>query len=187
MSSRHPIFVWRYACLNRPKHQSGENFVCPTIRNDVIVSFRPTKTCQARYCMTNRFLPRAHAQGVKQSVCPSIIIVVVGTKIVRSRVLGVYARCKHNQSIDIGEKLVCMGFEFLKKSYYCYKLCIFCSTCLWFIDHTHSSSMLCDCACMLKLSIGKGRQVINQLCCSVAVLRCSTWLQSARGMCSTEL
>ena len=60
-------------------------------------------------------LPRAHAQGVKQSVCPSVV--VVGTKIARSRVLGIYACCKHNQSIDIGEKLVCTGFEFLKKVY----------------------------------------------------------------------
>ena len=60
-------------------------------------------------------LPRAHAQGVKQSVCPSVV--VVGTKIARSRVLGVCACCKHNQSVDIGEKLVCTGFEFLNKAY----------------------------------------------------------------------
>ena len=63
------------------------------------------------------YLPRAHAQGVKQSVCPSVVVVVVGTKIAKSRVLRVYACCKHNQSIDIGEKLVCTGFEFLKKAY----------------------------------------------------------------------
>ena len=43
-------------------------------------------------------LPRAHAQGVKQSVCMSVV--VVGTKIARSRVLGVYACYKHNQSVD---------------------------------------------------------------------------------------
>ena len=52
------------------------------------------------------FLPRVHAQGVKQLVCPSVVVVVVvGMKIVRSRVLGIYACCKHNQSVDIGEKL----------------------------------------------------------------------------------
>ena len=53
-------------------------------------------------------LPRAHAQGVKQSsvVVVVVVVVVVGTKIARSRVLGVYACYKHNQSIDIGEKLV---------------------------------------------------------------------------------
>ena len=64
-------------------------------------------------------LPRAHAQGVKQSVCMSVVVVVVvvGTKIARSRVLGVCACCKHNQSIDIGEKLVCTRFELLKKAY----------------------------------------------------------------------
>ena len=95
-------------------------------------------------------LPRAHAQGVKQSVCPSVIVVVVGTKIARSRVLGVCACYKHSQSVDIGEKLVFICFEFLKKAYYCYKSCIFCSACLWFIDHTHSFSIIvcgCDCAC----------------------------------------
>ena len=65
-------------------------------------------------------LPRAHAQGVKQSVCPSVIVVVVvvvGTKIARSQVLGVCAYCKHNQSVDIGEKLVYAGFELLKRAY----------------------------------------------------------------------
>ena len=57
MSSRQLILVRRYACFNRPKHQSGENLVCPTIRNDnVIFLLRPTKTRQARYCMTKRFL-----------------------------------------------------------------------------------------------------------------------------------
>ena len=61
------------------------------------------------------FLPRAHAQGVKQSVCPSVVV-VVGTKIARSRVLGVCACYKHSQSVGIDEKLVCTHFEFLKKA-----------------------------------------------------------------------
>ena len=64
------------------------------------------------------FSPCAHAQGVKQPVCTSVVfvvvIVVVGTKITRSRVLG---SCKHNQSVDIGEKMVCMPFELFKKVY----------------------------------------------------------------------
>ena len=60
-----------------------------------------------------QYLPRAHAQGVKQSS----VVVVVGTKIARSRVLGVCACYKHNQSVDIGEKLVCTGFEFFNKAY----------------------------------------------------------------------
>ena len=60
-----------------------------------------------------------YPQGVKQSVRPSVIIVVVvvGTKITKSRVLGICACYKHNKSVDIGEKLVCMRFEFLKKAY----------------------------------------------------------------------
>ena len=35
-------------------------------------------------------LPRAHAQGVKQSSVV-VVVVVVGTKIARSSVLGIYA------------------------------------------------------------------------------------------------
>ena len=68
---------------------------------------------------TQYSLPRARAQGVKQSVCLSVVVVVVviGTKIARSRVLGIYASCKHNQSVDIGEKLVCTSFELLKRAY----------------------------------------------------------------------
>ena len=38
-------------------------------------------------------------------------------KIARSRVLSVCACYKHIQSIDIDEKLVCTGFELLKKAY----------------------------------------------------------------------
>ena len=68
--------------------------------------------------LSDKSLPRAHAQGVKQSsVVVVVVVVVVGKKIARSRVLGVYACYKHNQSIDIGEKLVCMGFELIKKAY----------------------------------------------------------------------
>ena len=56
-----------------------------------------------------------------QSVCPFvvviIIVVVVGTKITRSRILGIYACCKHNQLVDICEKLVCTHFELFKKAY----------------------------------------------------------------------
>ena len=64
-----------------------------------------------------RSLPRTHAQGVKQSVCPSVVVVVMGTKIARSRFLGICACYKHNQLVDIGEKLVCTRFELLKKAY----------------------------------------------------------------------
>ena len=75
---------------------------------------------RVRVCLLNASLPRAHAQGVKQLVCTSVIVVVVvvvGTKIARSRVLGIYACCKHNQSVDIGEKLVYTLFELFKKAY----------------------------------------------------------------------
>ena len=130
-------------------------------------------------------LPRAHAQGVKQSVCLSVVVVVVvfvfSTKIARSRVLGICASSKHNQSVDIGEKLVYTHFELLKKAYQCYKSCIFCSACLWFIDHTHSFSTLIILR-MLKLNVGKGRHVIK-LMHSVAILRYSG---RARGVCALQ-
>ena len=53
------------------------------------------------YMILEKFLPRSHAQGVKQSVCQSVVIVVVSTKIASSWVLGNCACCKHNQSVDI--------------------------------------------------------------------------------------
>ena len=68
----------------------------------------------SKFIFADIYLPRVHAQGVKQSVCPSV---VVGTKIARSRILGIYACCKHNQSVDIGKKLVYTCFKLLKKAY----------------------------------------------------------------------
>ena len=68
----------------------------------------------------HRLLPRTHVQGVKQSVCTSVIvviIVVVGTKIARSCFLGICACYKHNQLVDIGEKLICTPLELFKKAY----------------------------------------------------------------------
>ena len=67
---------------------------------------------------TSVCLPRAHAQGVKQLVCMSVVIVVViiiGTKIARSSVLGICACCRYNRLVDTSEKLVCMRFKLLKK------------------------------------------------------------------------
>ena len=57
ISSRHLILDFRYSCSKSPKHQSGENFVCPTIKEDTVMDlFRPDKTRHARYCMTYLFL-----------------------------------------------------------------------------------------------------------------------------------
>ena len=54
--------------------------------------------------------PRACARGKVISLS-SVVVVVVGTKIARSRDLGVYVCCKHNQSVDICEKLLSVCFE----------------------------------------------------------------------------
>ena len=123
---------------------------------------------QSTVITTLVLLSRAHAQGVKQSS------VVVGTKIARSRVLDVCARYKHPQSVDIGEKLVCTRFEFFKTAYECNKSCIFCSACLWFIDHTHSFSIITSMRMrlrMLKHGVGKGRHVMKQLRVCLRVLQ----------------
>ena len=106
-----------------------------------------------------------HAQGVKQSVCPSVIVIVVGTKIARSQALGICVCCKYNKSVDICEKLVSVCFKLLDMAHQRYKLCIFCSACLWFIDRTHSVGYH-TCAnaarlCMLDLNVGKGCQVVQ--------------------------
>ena len=56
--------------------------------------------------------PRTCARGKAISfVCLSSVVV---TKIARSRVLGICACCKHNESVDIGEKLVSVCFKVLK-------------------------------------------------------------------------
>ena len=62
---------------------------------------QPTDVRNALYII---YYP-ALVQGVKQLICPSIVVVVdvVGTKIARSRVLGVCVCCKHNQLVDIIE------------------------------------------------------------------------------------
>ena len=48
-----------------------------------------------------------------QSVCPSVII-VISVKIARSQVLGICACCKHNESVDMDEKLASTCFKLLK-------------------------------------------------------------------------
>ena len=48
-SSRQPMFDFLYYCLNSPKHQSGENLVCPTGRKDIFISLcKPTSTLQIK-------------------------------------------------------------------------------------------------------------------------------------------
>ena len=66
------------------------------------------------------FLPRAHVQGVKQSVCMSVVVVVVVVvrmKIASSGDLGICTRCNHDKSVDIGEKPVPALLKLLKMAY----------------------------------------------------------------------
>jgi hypothetical protein len=54
-------------------------------------------------------LPRVHAQGVKQSVCLSVVVVVVvvvSTKTTRSGDISTWPSCTVDQTIRSGKKLV---------------------------------------------------------------------------------
>ena len=67
-----------------------------------------------------------------------VVVDIIGTKITRSRDLGICVCYKHNESVDIGEKLFSVCFESLNKAHKHYKYCIFRSAYLWFTDCTHS-------------------------------------------------
>ena len=102
-------------------------------------------------------LPCAHAQGVKQS------FVVVGTKIARSLVLGIYVICKLNQSIDIGGKTGLYALRIAQKGLLVLQIVHFLfSMPVVYRPHPLHRQMLMRLR-MLKLSVGKGRQVIKQL------------------------
>ena len=51
-SFRQPMILRRSFCFARPKHQSGENFVCPARRKEmVILSWRPVSILHIMYCI----------------------------------------------------------------------------------------------------------------------------------------
>ena len=62
-------------------------------------------------------------QGVKQSVCMSvvvvviIVVVVVRMKTTGSGDLGICTCCNNDESVDIGEKLVPARLKLLKMAY----------------------------------------------------------------------
>uniref|UniRef100_A0A1X7VG58 Uncharacterized protein n=1 Tax=Amphimedon queenslandica TaxID=400682 RepID=A0A1X7VG58_AMPQE len=50
ISSMQPSAVFLKSCLMSPKHQSGENLVCPTERKEVLIDlFLCVSTLQAKY------------------------------------------------------------------------------------------------------------------------------------------
>ena len=75
---------------------------------------------------------------------------VIGLYVCRCRRQHEYrqiSRSRHNESVDICEKLVSARFELLNMAHKHYKSCIFGSACLWFTDHTHSAlCAFCSCA-----------------------------------------
>ena len=66
-------------------------------------------------------LPRTHAQGVKQSVCTSVVVVVVGTKIATLGDLGIWATRKHDELVKIGEKPASVCLDFFSMAHECHK------------------------------------------------------------------
>ena len=50
-------------------------------------------------------------------VCDLFVVVVVITKIARSRVLGICVCCNYHELVDIGEKLVSVRFELLNMAH----------------------------------------------------------------------
>ena len=122
-------------------------------------------------------LPRAHAlQGVKQSVCPSVVI-VVSTKIARSRDLGIWATRKHNESIEIFEKRASLCFESFGKAHKRHKHCIF----VGYTYQPHPMWFLLMCKTYHNVTyICKGHQQAHDRC--TAGCRCSV-----QGMYSREL
>ena len=99
------------------------------------------------YIVTPHVCTRGKAIGLPER--PSVV--VDSTKITISHVLGICARCKHNQLVDISEKYTLR----IAKGLLVLQIVHFLSACLWFID------------CMLKLSVGKGHQVMKHLCSRV--------------------
>ena len=71
--------------------------------------------------LLERFLPRAHAQGVKQSY--NIMSVVVRTKIACLGDLGAWATSKANEYVEIGEELASVYFELFCTDHKRHKYC----------------------------------------------------------------
>ena len=77
-----------------------------------IVQVTATSWCMYRLLL----IPRMHEQGVKQSVCPSVVVVIIGTKIARSWDLDIWASCKHNQTVKCSENLAWFGFKSMTRA-----------------------------------------------------------------------
>ena len=113
-----------------------------------------------------RSLPRTHAQGVKQSF---LSVIVVGTKIARSRDLGIQATCKHNESLEFGKKLVQYASNRLARptkvtnSAFCWPHLLTAPTAL----QAMCSLLMCTTGLVW---VGKGRQQIHDY--AAAAARC---------------
>ena len=99
------------------------------------------------------------------------------------------ASCKDNQSVDIGE-------NWLVRASNCSKRLTSATNRAFSVQHayglsTHPLFSMLMRLCMLKLSVGKGRQVIKQLYCRVLqyynIIYVTVATERAGYMCSIEL
>ena len=67
--------------------------------------------------------PHTHAQGGKQSICMSAV--VVGTKITRLGDLGAWVTCKQTDSSELAEKLASVYYKLLGMGHERHKSCTF--------------------------------------------------------------
>ena len=101
----------------------------------------------------------AHVQVIKQSSVVVIVVVVVHMKIAGSGDLGICTLCNHDKSVDIGEKLGPARLNLPKMAYYS-------TTYLFSMPVVYRPHPLYKHVMrlrMLKLSAGKGGQVITSL------------------------
>ena len=99
--------------------------VCPSHFGGIIfcIQRRTGRTVYAHIAAL--LLPRMHAQGVRQSVCMSVVVIVIHMKIANLGNLGTWATCKANEYIRIGKKLASVYFESFCTGHKCHKYCTF--------------------------------------------------------------
>ena len=107
-----------------------------------------------------------------------------------SRDLGIWATCKHNESVEISEKLASVCFDSFGTAHERHKKCVFVSHAYWphLLGLLQAMCFLLMCTTHLAY-VGKGCQQTHTCTCrSMLLLQLSdTCRCNARGMCSGEL
>ena len=108
--------IWRFSCRQRRQRQrQTDKPIALPLAHACGVKINNSIACMCRHACTvvNRIQHMIQFSAINKKFTNSHNV-----KIAISRVLGICTCYKHNQSVDIGEKIVCTRFEFLKKAYY---------------------------------------------------------------------